>query len=101
MCFLFVAVDQCAVVVVLVGEAAQRVIARGVIPAAAGKRARSVLFAGALRAAIKVNPPDGCPRIAKLLRDPELVETMRRSRIMKLPDDGGHLVIRSTLRRNQ
>src|SRR5215469_4391213 len=68
------------------------VIAGGVIAGSAGEFALGVLFAGALGAAVDVEPGGGAG-VDVLLGEVELVEGVGTCGVAELPDEGGDLVV--------
>ena len=88
-----VAVEKNGVVAVLVGEAAEGVVAGSVVACATGKRARGVFFVCALGAAIDVEPDHGVALVDELLRDVERGEVVVAGCVVELPEDCGDLVV--------
>src|ERR1035437_1374762 len=76
-----------------VGVGVQGVVAGGVIAAAAGRFAGSILFGGAPGAAIDVEPDVGAVGVNLLLRDVELVERVGAGGVAELPDERGDFVV--------
>ena len=99
--FVVFVVDERAVVVVGIGEAAEGVVAGGVVRRTAGKRSGGVLLARALGAAIDVKPDHGIACVDQLLRDVEFIERVVVRRIAKLPHDRFDLVVGGVVRCDQ
>lgn len=85
--------EKDAVIAVFIGEAAEGVVAGGVVAGAAGECAGGVLFARAFCAAVDVEPDHRVALVDECLRDVELVEGVRAGGVVELPDDGGDLVV--------
>ena len=68
------------------------VVAGGVITGSAGELALGVLFAGALCAAVDVEPGGGAS-VDVLLGEVELVEGVGSGGVAELPDERGDLVV--------
>ena len=85
------AVQEDAVVAVLVGEAAEGVVGGGVIAGFAGELAGGVLFAGAPGAAVDVNEDDGVALIDEGLREVERGEGVGVRGVVELVEEGGEL----------
>jgi hypothetical protein len=86
-------VEEHGVVVVLVGEAAEGVVAGRVIAGSAGELAGGVFFAGALRAAIDVEPDHRVAGVDEFFREAEGVEGVGCCGVVELAEDGGDLVV--------
>src|SRR5215469_17070710 len=73
------------------------VVAGGVIAGSAGELTLGVLFAGALGAAVDVEPGGGA-RVDVLLGEVELVEGVGTGGVAELPDERGDLVVGGVVR---
>src|SRR6185312_6774221 len=81
------------VVAVFVGEAAEGIVAGGVIAGAAGECAGGVFFARAFGSAVDVEPDHRVALVDELLRDVERGEGVVVRGVVELPEDCGDLVV--------
>jgi hypothetical protein len=86
-------VEEHAFVPGRVGVGVERVVAGGVIAAAAGWIAGGVFFGRALCAAVDVEPDVGAVVVDLLLGDVERVEGVGAGSVAELPDEGGDFVV--------